>query len=90
MIPATFIAEFLGTFILMLAVLLAGNPLYIAAGFLAAITIAGAISGAHLNPAVSFGFMVRGDLSKMLFAQYVSAQVLGALAAIFAVKLLRK
>jgi aquaporin Z len=89
-------AEFLGTFWLVLggcgsAVLAASFPntgiglLGVAAAFgLSVLTVAyaiGHISGCHLNPAVSLGLVVakRFPLSEM--PAYVSAQVLGAIAA---------
>ena len=84
------ISEFIGTFILVLAILLSGQPLYIAAGFLAAITIAGGISGGHLNPAVSLSMFVNGDLSAVGLSQYIVAQIAGALAALAIVKTLKK
>lgn len=37
------------------------------------------ISGGHLNPAVSFAFFLKGDLSFGLFIGYVVAQILGAM-----------
>jgi glycerol uptake facilitator-like aquaporin len=75
-------AEFLGTFILLTAILFTGNPLFIAAGFLMAITVAGGISGGHLNPAVSIAMVAKGDLPVGALPQYVIAQILGALAAL--------
>ncbi len=41
----------------------------------------GETSGAHINPAVTLGFFLRGKLSPGLFASYLVAQVLGAVAA---------
>ena len=87
---AQLIAEFIGTFILVLAILLTGNPLFIASGFLAAITIAGGISGGHLNPAVSFVKYMSGDLNATQFSMYWGAQVTGALLALFVAKTLKK
>lgn len=43
----------------------------------------GAISGCHINPAVSFGALVAGRLSVADFIQYVIAQCAGAVAAAF-------
>lgn len=40
--------------------------------------IAGSISGGHLNPAVSFAFMLRGELNALLFVCYSIVQILGA------------
>jgi glycerol uptake facilitator protein len=76
------IAEFIGTFILVLAIILSGQPLYIAAGFLAAITIAGGVSGAHLNPVVSITKMVSGEMGGVKTGQYIIAQIAGAFTAL--------
>jgi glycerol uptake facilitator-like aquaporin len=84
------IAEFLGTFILLSAILLTGNPMFIAAGFLAAITISGGISGGHLNPAVSIAMVAKGDLPMGQLPQYALAQILGALAALAVFKQLKR
>lgn len=87
MLNAQILAEFFGTFILVLAILLSGNPLYIAAGFLAAITISG---GGHLNPAVSLTMLSKGELTPMKTGQYVVAQIGGAFTALAVAKLMKK
>ncbi|WOO89526.1 MIP/aquaporin family protein [Mollicutes bacterium LVI A0078] len=43
------------------------------------------ISGGHLNPAVSFAFLLMGDLSIGLFIGFVIAQILGAILGAFMV-----
>ncbi len=89
------LAEFIGTFALIFisvgaivsdhltngAVGLTG--IAIASGFAYAVmvTATAAISGGHLNPAVSFGMLVSGNMSLIDFVGYVVAQCLGALAA---------
>ena len=85
-----YLSELVGTFILMLAVLMFKNPLFIATGFLAAIYVSGDYSGGHINPAVSIAQVVKGDLPMSALPGYVTAQVLGALAAVFVAKRLRK
>lgn len=90
------VAEFLGTFWLVLggcgsAVLAAAFPdvgiglLGVALAFgLTVVTMAygiGHISGAHLNPAVTFGLWAGGRISGKEIAPYVIAQILGGLAA---------
>jgi glycerol uptake facilitator protein len=40
--------------------------------------VAGGVSGAHLNPAVSLAFAVRGDLAWNKFVPYCAAQIAGA------------
>jgi len=85
------VAEFLGTLILVLigcgaAVLMGAQigMLGISLAFGLAIVAAayglGAISGAHLNPAVSLGVMLAGRMSFGDFIGYAVAQVAGAIA----------
>jgi glycerol uptake facilitator-like aquaporin len=88
-------AEFIGTLILVSAVLGPGfmaSNLGVSPGFalvMAAVTVVavlfvlitvlGPISGAHLNPAVSLALLLQGRLSTGSFAGYVLAQIVGAL-----------
>jgi aquaporin Z len=83
-------AELLGTFMLVLVA--AGGGLLHAKGqiglpaavvapglmVLAIILFMGAVSGAHLNPAVSFAFALRGDFPWKRLPGYVIVQLLGA------------
>src|SRR4051794_34017438 len=83
-------AELLGTFMLVLAA--AGGALLHARGqislsaavvapgvmVMAIILSMGAVSGAHLNPAVSLAFAVRGDFPWKRVPGYVVVQLLGA------------
>ena len=83
-----YIAEFTGTLMLTLIAcgiaVITGNYLGIALAFgLVVIACAysiGNVSGAHINPAVSFGFALTGQITWPEFAKYVAAQVLGAIA----------
>src|ERR1700689_2002418 len=45
---------------------------------MAIILFMGAVSGAHLNPAVSFAFALRGDFPWRRVPRYIAAQLLGA------------
>lgn len=85
------IAEFIGTLILVLfgcgsAVLMGadigmtGISLAFGLAIVAAAYGIGAISGAHLNPAVSFGMVMAGRMTMAEFAQYAVAQIAGAIA----------
>jgi aquaporin Z len=83
-------AELLGTF--MLAVVAAGGGLLHAKGqislsaavvapglmVMAIILFMGAVSGAHLNPAVSIAFALRGDFPWKRVPGYIGVQLLGA------------
>ncbi len=89
------IAEFIGTATLVLfgcgsAVLAgAGNVGQLGISFAFGLAIVasaygiGAVSGAHLNPAVSFGAFVAGRMSMSDLIQYVLAQIAGAIAGAF-------
>jgi aquaporin Z len=84
-------AEFIGTFMFVLAVLgslvvsgqggLAGTAL--AQGFALAIMISalGHVSGGHFNPAVTLGFLITRRIAPALAVVYAIAQFAGAIAA---------
>lgn len=83
-----YIAEFVGTFVLVMvacgvAVVTEANVIATALAFgLAIVAMAysiGNISGCHVNPAVSLGFLIAKKLSVKDFIGYVIAQILGAL-----------
>jgi aquaporin Z len=84
-----YLSEFVGTFILVLAIVTFGQPFLIAAAFLAAILITGPFSGGHINPAVTLAMLFKGDITFAMAAPYILAQVAGALAAIQASKYLK-
>ncbi|XP_058501544.1 aquaporin-9-like [Solea solea] len=88
-----FLAEFLGTFVLVLfgcgsvaqTVLsrnTLGEPLSVHIGFsvglMMAAYVAGGVSGGHVNPAVSLAMVILGKLKIWKFPIYVLAQFLGA------------
>lgn len=81
-----YIAECIGTAVLVLfgcgAAIISGDILTIALAFgLSIVAVAyaiGDISGAHVNPAVSFAMWIRGKLSGKDFICYTIAQVIGA------------
>lgn len=84
-----YVAEFLGTLILVLfgtgiAVVTGGNIVATALAFGLAIVacayVIGDISGCHVNPAVSLAFAILKKISWKEFAFYSIAQILGAFA----------
>lgn len=96
-----YIAEFIGTFILVFvgcgsAVFLGcdvtGGHLAVALAFGLAIVatayVIGDISGCHINPAVSLAMLIRKKLTVIDFIGYVIAQIIGAIAGAAVLKVL--
>lgn len=94
-IRSCYVAEFIGTFILVfggltsvaLAVTVSAfsGLFQVAAIWGISLTIAiyacGSVSGSHLNPAISLAFAFHGDLPKSRLPGYIVAQMLGAFVA---------
>lgn len=79
------IAEFLGTFLLVLSVFASGGNAYVIGATLAVIVLlTGKLSGAHVNPAISFTMFMKGSLSVKELLGYVVAQLLGGLSSLYA------
>jgi len=93
-----YIAEFIGTFFLVLTIGCTGigasagviAPLAIGAALMVMVFAGGHISGAHYNPAVTLGVLIRGKLKTADVIPYWIAQcVAAAVAAIVVSKILR-
>src|SRR5437868_13999036 len=92
-----YIAEFLGTFFLVLTIGCTGigassgviAPLAIGAALMVMVFAGGHISGAHYNPAVTLGVLIRGRLNAADVVPYIVAQLAAAASAALAVKFLR-
>lgn len=92
-----YIAEFIGTFFLVLTVgcTVIGNgagalaPLAIGSALMVMIFAGGHISGGHFNPAVTLGVWLRGKCEAKDVAPYMIFQIIGAVLAAFAVKFLK-
>lgn len=74
-------AELLGTAFLTLAALLAGTPYAVALTLAALVYAIGDVSGCHVNPAVTLGFVSAGRLPIGKGVLYLLAQLAGAGAA---------
>jgi len=61
-----------------MAIALLANTLATVGALYVLIEVFGPVSGAHMNPAVSLAFAVRGELPVALLAAYVIAQLAGA------------
>jgi aquaporin Z len=86
--------EFIGTFFLVFTIglsVLSGSPmapLAIGTSLMVMVYMGGHISGAHYNPAVTLAVYLRGKLESKEILPYWIAQVVGALAASAAVKVI--
>ncbi len=79
LLVAALVAEFIGTFLLTIAIMgLQGNPFYVAFAIAGIVLMVGMISGAHLNPAITVGAWVTRKINSVRALTYVVAQVLGA------------
>jgi aquaporin Z len=78
------IAEFLGTFLLVLAVFASGgSALAIGATVALVIALIGKISGGHINPAVSAAMYMKGSLSLNELLAYAAMQIVGGIASLY-------
>ena len=93
-----YIAEFIGTFFLVLTIGCTGigpgagviAPLAIGAALMVMVYAGGHISGAHYNPAVTLGVLIRGKVNVTDVVPYWLAQLAGsAIAALIVSKILR-
>src|SRR5436309_2466270 len=93
-----YIAEFIGTFFLVLTIGCTGigagagviAPLAIGAALMVMVFAGGHISGAHYNPAVTLGVLIRGKVNAGDVVPYMVAQLAGAaIAALIVTKFLR-
>src|SRR5262245_192235 len=88
-----YLTEFIGTFFLVLTIgctVLTREPgmippLAIGAALMVMVFAGGHISGAHYNPAVTLAVFLRGKLPMADVVPYMTAQVVGAVAAALAV-----
>jgi aquaporin Z len=78
-----YLAESLATFFFVSVILWIGQPIPIVLALLIAIYVINPFSKAHINPAVSFGMLIKGDVTGGEFCGYATAQLIGgALAAL--------
>lgn len=79
------LAELLGTFVLTSVALMSASdilPLYVGLTLVVLVMVVGGVSGAHVNPAVTFGLWSVRKLKTALVPFYWVAQFIGAMAAL--------
>ncbi|EAQ28333.1 MIP family protein [Erythrobacter sp. NAP1] len=70
------------------AIALLANTVATGAILYVLIAVLGPISGAHFNPAVTFAFLIRREISAKMAAAFVSAQIVGGAIGAFAAHLM--
>ena len=84
MLVLPLVAEFFGTFLLLMSIFATGNALVIGLTLALNVWLLGGISGSHVNPAVSAAMLVKGAISMTEFVSYTVVQMAGAVAAYYA------
>ena len=74
-----YVAEFLGTVLLISVISFIGNAYAIGAALAAGILLVGSISGGHFNPAVSLWAYISGKISSGDLSSYIIAQSAAAI-----------
>lgn len=82
--PLALLAELVGTFILAVVAITIASPLYVGFAMVILVFAIGAVSGAHVNPAVTFGLWSVKKLDTIKLPFYWAAQLIGALLALLA------
>jgi aquaporin Z len=77
-----YVMECIGTFFLTVAISLIANPFAIGLMLMAMIYVGGHVSGAHFNPAITFGCLIQNRINAVQAGKYAGAQVVGALLAL--------
>ena len=86
-----YIVEFVGTFALLLTIVLSRGSALAIGGILALnVLLGGKISGGHFNPAVSTALLVNKKMRKSDFVPYVVAQLAGGALAVMMSKNIKK
>jgi aquaporin Z len=86
---ARYFAEFFGTLLFVLAIIMTGQPVIVAATLLAVILLSGPLSGGHINPAVTISMIFKGDIPMSDGAPYIISQIAGGLAAVQIAKMIK-
>jgi aquaporin Z len=80
---AACVAELVGTFMFAAAVIVVqGQQLFVMFALIAIVLVVGQLSGAHVNPAITFGAWVTRNITGLRALGYVVAQFVGAMLAV--------
>ena len=77
-----YITEFIGTFFLVLIIIMTGKPIVIGSVLMVMVYAGRHISGAHYNPAITLAIFIRGKISASNVIPYILVQLAGAIVAV--------
>jgi aquaporin Z len=82
--PTKYLAEFLGTVLVVLCALVSGgNFLVVGVAVAVAVFFAGKISGGHVNPAITLALYVNNKMAFNDFVAYLVSQFAGGVSSVF-------
>ena len=82
--PTKYLAEFLGTVLVVLCALVSGgNFLVVGVAVAVAVFFAGKISGGHVNPAITLALYVNNKIAFNDFVAYLVSQFAGGVSSVF-------
>lgn len=82
--PTKYLAEFLGTVLVVLCALVSGgNFLVVGVAVAVAVFFAGKISGGHVNPAITLALFVNNKIAFNDFVAYLVSQFAGGVSSVF-------
>ena len=85
---SAYLAEYLGSFLFILVILMSGgSPLVIGGALAVLVMLIGSVSGAHVNPAVSVAQYLQGSLRPADLLSYVFVQLMGGVSAYYAFRM---
>lgn len=85
--PTVLLAELVGTFILATVAITVANPIIVGFTFVVLMLAVGGISGAHLNPAITFGLWAARRIEGVKVPFYFAMQLAGGLLALLVAQL---
>jgi aquaporin Z len=82
-----YLSELLGTFLLVLALLMSdANPLVTGGSLILIMSLSSKAGGIHVNPAISIMAFLNGKLDSYKTIGFVAAQIAGAILSLYVVK----
>lgn len=84
---SSYVAEFIGAFFFILAILASsGNPIIVGLTLGIIVFLTAGLSGGHINPAVSLAMTLNGSITGEQLTGYIISQLMGAIGGYYTYK----